>query len=347
MTVSIKRFDILDGETDLPVSDFLTSDNTSILNSVNNSLIEVTEEVETFLENAKQTLDIGNISLPDVNLDVIKDFIPDGIDFRKTKDMLSNAYDSKSLSLKDADKLIKSLMSDNPLAAAGILQMPSDCKNNALGNSPAGKSFGKEVDCNGNKKSANGDCSTKNFGESIGKLTGGTFNFDFSDLDSLLNTLTSLSSMGYDLNLCGIFSAISSGITDSNLLSRASASVLGGLVSKSDVLGMLDLASSSVGLHTKLEFPDVASKMLKSFNLPTSMSEIDLVSLTGRFEGAMEIFDNTWKASGLDGMLSSQGVKSEELSTLYTGSVMENVFDSSLLDVAPISDDVFLLAAYT
>lgn len=336
MAIPIKRFEFLDEQTNLAIADVYSESNTDILNSPMNELKTMSSDIEEFLGSGIQSAKDG---LP-------LDTLPN--DLRISKDSLGNLADVGNLLPKDWTSLISSMLPDNPLAQSDFSQMSSRCKQKAGSRRGSGKPYGTANSCGAGSKPAKGSCgsSSKQFGKAMNKATGGAFTSDFLDLDGLLSGVVGLSSMGYDMNLCNVFGSLATQIPNTDLLSKASGSLIGGLNSSGNVMGMLDLASSSTALNTKAYNPSTITGMLSGFNFPKEIKQSNNSNLAERFTGAMEIFDGKWNQSGYDGILSTQGVQNSDMGSLMQQKALDNIYDSTQLNIAPADDYSFLSTSF-
>lgn len=330
MSIPAKRFTFLDEETNIGITDFFTGSNTDILNSPINELKSVSADIEEFLTNA---VDKGSLLLEDAQ--------------RMTDDLLSNMEDLTGLDAKAIMEQVKTLIPDNPIAQSLFNQLDSTCKGRALGRSGSGRPYGSQNSCNGSKRPAGAQCggSSKAFGSAIQAMSGGQYNFNYEDFDSQFNSLTSLSSMGYDMNMCNVFSTLSSGLPN-DLTSRASGQLVDTLTKTKNIVGLFDLSSASGGLTTKLFNPNTTTAMLSNFIFPKEIRERDSSSLADRYTAAMEIFDEQWSQSEYDQMLSTKGVSNVNMRELMRRRSLDNIYTQDMLDVVPDNDHDFLLMAY-
>lgn len=337
MAIPVKRFQFLDEETNVAVADFYNGSNTDILNSPMNELKTVDADMEEFIGNAVQS-----------SKEQVWQIIP-STDTRTSTDSLGNLSDLENLAPKELTSKLNSLFPGNSLAQSAFSQLPSRCRNRAGSRGGSGRPYGQSNNCNGNSRPANGNCGSggsKQFGNAISQMTGGNYAFDFLDLDSMLGNITGLSAAGYSMNMCGVFGSLSQGVPHLDMLSKASGSLLGGLNSSNNVLGMLDLASSSGNLQTKLFNPSSITGMLSGFKFPTEIKQRNNSDLANRFTGAMEIFDNKWNQSSYDGRLSTQGVSNESTRSLMQQRALDNIYDENNLDVVPTDDYSLYSAAF-
>lgn len=337
MTVTAKRFKFLNEETNVAISDFVT--NTSdIFNSVNNEVKELLGTTEDFIKGA----------IKDSGIQGLKDQIPkDSV--REVKQLYGDLKDITKFSTKDVDKAIRDLLPDNPIVQSAFGKLSGSCKNKALGKGGLGKPYDANINCNGKKRQANaGSCNSGELGNVLNKLTNGNYQSEYSDLNRNLKNLVALSSYGYEMNMCGVFGALS-GSLNKDVLSRASGALLGQLASDKNTLGILDLAGASAGLHTLLEYPKGIKDSLTNFKIPSEVLDSGKMDLGERFTGAMTLFKNNWNRSEEDNLISLASVESfnSQLDESLSCSRLGNSFTENDLDVIFDDDDSVFSSAYS
>lgn len=330
MGLPAQRFQFLDDETNIGISDFFNGSNTDIMNLPINELKEISPDIEAFITNALQN---GELPLPTGE--------------RNSTDLLANLKDLTSLDARGMLEQVKELFPDNPISQSLFSQLSTSCKGRALGRNGGGRPYGSNNSCNGSKRPAGAKCgsSSKAFGGAMRDYTNGGFDFQYQDLDKQYRNLTAMSSMGYDMNMCNVFSSLSSGLP-TDMLSKASGQLVSTLTSSKNIVGLFDLSSASAGLKTKLFNPATITSMLSSFVFPTEIRERDSSSLSDRFTGAMSLFDNHWSLSSHDQILSTQGIKNPKMRQLMQRKSLDNVYDHNHLDVAPSDDASFLSLSF-
>lgn len=344
MPVAAKRFDFLNEETNVAIADFSKLKDNSILNSVNNELKMMSADVSEFINNAVQ--DASALKPPsdlDKAIDATKDLV------RNTKEIFGSIKDLKILDSKTLDKTISDILPDNPLIKSAFNQISSKCKTGGFSGGGLGKPYNPSINCNGNKKNASGGaCNTGQFSDILNKLTGGSYNSAFNDLNKMLKQLISLSKYGFNLNMCGVFGALANGITDKNLLSRASGALLGDLASKSNINGFMDLAAGSVGLHSLLEYPNGLKDTFNNFSKPAEFLENGLSNLAGGVKGAASIFNENWNKAS-DGLLSIDifDKKDNTLNDVFKAETLNKYIPNvDNLDFIPDDNDSYFNLAY-
>jgi hypothetical protein len=267
---------------------------------------------------------------------------------RTTRDLIANVKDSTVLNPAALNKKVLDLFPDNPLARSVFSQLSEKCKTPALNNHSLGKPYKPTVSCNGKPSAAsNGPCNAGSFGDILNKLTGGGYDAVYKDLNQLLNRVMALGSFGYKMNMCGVFNAVTSGMGDKSMLSRASAGLLGMLSKSGNSNGALDVISASAGLSPLSDLPSAIPMTLSSFSMPDGIKESGLSDMSDRMMGGAELLNETWdKAS--DGMLSTVNLGSynDDLASVMNASRKDIAIDENSLSFIPNSDHVFLSSVY-
>lgn len=337
MAISAKRFQFLDEETNVALADFQDPSSSDIFNSPNNQQDEMTADMQDFIENAAESA-----SLPSMNA------ATDEI-LRKSKELSSSIRDLTGLSSKQIEALTASIFPNNPLAKNAFGQLAQRCRDGALGNGGFGRPFDPTIDCNGSRQAAGRmGCTSSQFGNLLDKLTNGQYSALFNDSNGLLLALLSLSALGYNLNMCGVFGALSNNLS-SDILSRGAAGLLNMLGSGGNVLGALDIAKnvSLKGLYPSLENPGAVGTIMTGFRMPGDLVENDYPGFTDGFQGGMDSIDDSWMTSSHDGILSSSTISSSngDRALMYQCRQMDNIFTEANYNQIPSSDFDFFAAS--
>ena len=327
MTISAKRFKFPDQES-VAILDFTRNDSSSVYNSPNNQMAEISANMEEFLSNSVQTL-------PNIVNPIAKQ---DNPLIRIAKGITGTISDVTGLKTDSIDSLIDTLLPGNTQAQSAFGRLPILCKNGALGNMGGfGKPYNPSMDCNGHQRnvgnSANG-CSASRFGGVLGQYTNGNYSTNFFDFDSMLKSLMGLSNFGYDLNMCGIFGSMMQGLPY-GVQSRASGGLLGMLGNKGNTLGFMDLAAASTGLATLLENPSGITTAFAKFIIPKDIKENGLNGLADGLDSAAGNIDHHWGNSRNDGLISiaDRNRYTGSLGNVYNSRLMNNIFSEDDIDV--------------
>ena len=336
-SITAKRFQFLDNETNLATSDFFDQTTEGILNSPNNELKIPSPGIESFLANLTQSVDLSSLTNKIPGMDSI----------RKTRDMLPNMSDMSNLLPQELSNKMSSLLPGDRLGGSFLNQLSSGCKERAGSWGSTGRRYREYNEYNGNRRYSDSPCSSDIFGNAINSYTGGKFDSKFSNINEQYSNLTSLSSFGSNIGMDGVFGALSEKMgLDPNVLSRASGSLMGNLSSRGDIMGLMDVASSSGGLHTMLENPSSIVSVLNSFAIPNQVRQNDMGDFADEFDGSLSNIDSRWKQSDFDDLISTNGVSSPNMSDLFRTKTMNNVFTEDQLNHPVIDDSAFLSISF-
>lgn len=339
MTISATRFKALSEETNVAIADLSNIDAESVLNSPNNLIKEASGELTDLIQTETDESDLLNKlkSLKDEYADDIRD--AKGV-FGKLKDLSGNI--PKSIEGKVGD-----LFPAGGMAKNAFSQLASKCKTSALGRGGLGKPYDPSINCNGkNRNATSGACNTGQYSDIINKLTGGAYNSAYNDANSILGNLMALAGYGYNMNMCGVFGALSGGIGNTNLLTRASAGLWESLSTSGNTFGIFDLAGASAALNPGLEFPEGVSTFFSNYKMPGEIKEFDYSDLKDRISTSMDSFEDGWDSSEIDDLISTSKISSlnDNLGDVFRSSAMEN-FNSDDMSAIVADDFSFFNAA--
>lgn len=334
MTISAVRFKSLDKQYNVPVLDFKNVNSSDIFNSPNLDTKVIDNKLQAFLDNGQQ--------VPKINLGGAKDSL-----MRKAKGAMAAIADLSKLGPKDIDKAISGMIPNNPVAQSIFNQMSDKCKKKGLSNGGLGKPYDANVSCNGKNRKAKDGCSSLSYGNFLNRITGGQYNSKYQNLNDSLKNLISLSKFGYNMNMCGVFSALS-GDLNKNVLSRASGSLLGHLGATSNLLGVFDLAGSSSGLHTAIENPAGLNSVFNNLKRIPEMTNSALPDLSEKLLTSAEAIKGDWMTGSTPGTLSTafSDVRNSNVSDLFSSKLMDIKTDPVNLNTIPASDLGFMTSAY-
>lgn len=353
MAIAAKRFEILTGETNVGINDFLEKKNSAILNLDSMVVLPITEAIQSFTDVAIQDpIYIDKLMAEAAQFAKTFDAQP-ATEVRTTKDLLGVVKDISKLSPKNLEKMLTGMIPGNSALNNTLFgNMSLLCKQNNFGFDGFGKPFDLTVNCGGGNRGTGANCNNGQFSNILNKLTGGAYNAAFTDLNAILKNLMSLSLFGYGLNMCGVFGALAGSVTDTKVLNRAAAGIGSTLAEKGNSLGMFDLASSTVALGLKpiLEVPNIVNKFLTNFKSPLGTKENNQSNVANQILATAEINNPTWNYNTNDNMLSieeaSMGYNSD-VGKMFTSKTLDNTFSQDNLNYIPSDDFTFTNVAYS
>lgn len=336
MTIAANRFKNLDNQFNIGITNFLSAADDAILNIPDINVNVITPELADFINKSLQTPVVKPSSIADSTV-------------RAAKNALGAIKNLSSLSTKDIDKLVSGLLGGNASAQSLFNKLGPKCSTKGLSTGKLGKPYDANIDCNGKKRKGNSKgCTSSEYSNVLNKLTNGRYEATSKDLNSALQNLVALSKYGYDVNLCGVFTELSTGL-GKNLLSRASGALLGHLGLTSNPLGVFDLAGASAGLHSLIENPGAITGVFKNFKIPSEIPGKDLSGFCDRLTGSMTLIKDDWNKSAYDGMISTSFSSefNSSVDTVFKAKQTGNSFSITNLNTPIIGDDTFLATAYS
>jgi hypothetical protein len=352
MAIPAKRFEILTGETNVGINEFLEKKDSVILNLDSMVVLPITEELQGFADVAIQDPTyIDNLLAEAAQFAKTFDAQP-STEIRTTKDLLGAVKDLSKLSPKNLEKTLVSMLPNTGALNSTLFgNMSLLCKQNNFGFDGFGKPFDLSVSCGNQTRGTGSNCNNGQFTNIINKLTNGAYDGVFNDLNAVLKNLMSLSLFGYGLNLCGVFGALAGNVTDTKVLNRAAAGIASNLSEKGNSLGMFDLAASTAALGLKpiLEAPNIVNKFLTNFKLPFDTKQKNESDIADRILATAEINKSSWDRSPADDILAieeaSMGYNSD-LGNAFQSKTMDNSFTENDLNYIPSDDFTYTAVAY-
>ena len=350
MAIPAQRFKFLDKETNLPSQKFTSELDSSILNTALNGDMPTSESLQSLIDSAIQS---ANDQLAEAESSFNVDDIVDAVT-RSTKDIASSLIDLTSLSDKGLTSFLSDIIPDVGIAK-NIKGMLQKCKTQNGGYGIPGRPYDVSMNCGaGNVSLGSGgygrgnSCNAGSYANLLNKLSGGDYNAEFNDYNKLLQALMSLGGMGYNLDMCGVFSALSSGMPN-DVLSKGAGGLLSVMGQAGKTNAVLDIASSAVGLTPLLYNPSATSTFLGNYKKPKSTNENGLLTLASRTMAGLELLDDGWNKSDYDNSLSLKNAStySSDLDNVLTCKLTDKSYGLNQLDEAPSLDDDFLFASYS
>jgi hypothetical protein len=335
VSIPAKRFQFLDQETDVAVADFFSAKDAAILSSPNLEVPDISDDMQNFFSQLTQAAETAETPSDDL--------------LRQAKGAMGSFKSLGTLSTKDVQSQISGLIPNNPIAQNAFKQLSTSCQANSQKRISPMKPYNAKVSCGAKSRIGkdSGGCAPGSFGDLLNKLTGGAYKNTVSDRNKILQNLLNLTGMGYSMNMCGVFGALSTGV-DLNVLSRASGLMFSELGSTKNTLGVFDLAGASAGLAALKEVPSGISNFLGKYINPTEVKENSYGDLGDRLTGSMELFDPNWNKSSFDGSLSTgfSDTFSPDLDKLFSSKAMDRTITASSLNDIPDDDMGFMSMAY-
>lgn len=354
MAIKAQRFDAMDFDSNVGTASFGKDADSSVMNSPINALKEKSTTLNDLISTGSESAAKASTSAREY-LDSLES------SSRFTKDIKSSFTDLSSLPAKYSSEFFSEISLGNAGMAKSLSGMAKRCSagGNGMGAGVPGKPWDMSMNCGGGNVSlgkgggsSGSGCNASSFGNMLNSLTGGSYASSFKDLNSMLRSLMSLAGFGYNLGMCGVFSALGKGLPN-DVLSRASGSLLDTMGSSSNTNGFLDLASSAVGLTPLLDNPSAIGNFFSHFKQPSNTTDSQLSDLADRVMGGSELLDDSWNqvdTTGFAGLtfpsgpsVSEVGMCTPDLRRVFGAKLTNRSFGSDELDLIPSMDEDFFL----
>lgn len=342
MATATKRFTSFDRETNISTAAFDSTVDGSIFNSPENALKTANKNLEDLIASSMSAIDAEKAAMEAAFSDEI----------RSVKDITSQVSDLSKLPKAKLDEFLGGLAGGNAFLQKSLNGLLQKCSTKGLSAGLPGKPFDTSINCGSGKlglgaTGGSKSCNAGSYSDVLNKLTGGEYVSGYKDINSALKNLMSLSGLGYDLGMCGVFGALA-GNLPTDALSRASAGLLSSLGAAGNLNGFLDVAKSSLGLSPLLVNPGVLTGFVDNFTLPGNVGPNKLLETTERSLGGMELLDESWFTSQDTGALSWEimNEKSDDLYSCFETKLSDYSFPEVDLDVVSGGDMDFMMGSY-
>lgn len=302
MTILAKRFDFLDKETNLGVSDFITAADSNIRNIEIPDIQEVSDTLSSFLSPINDVINQGGDGIDGAISNALSgidlgDFSPSEF-FRESKDLLGIMGDIAKMPSKLLDNLLDGLFPGGGIAKNLAKSIFKVC-NSAGGGFGNMRPFDVGMDCNGNSLAGSkGNCKPSGISNLLDALTGGAYGKGSKDINALVNAVMGVALGSYDANMCGGFTAASSLLGDNkNALNRAGVLTMSGLSNKHNVRGMMDVLNTADPSNINIQNPSALKGLV----------------------GNPNVSENHYGENGTKPFMNQFGVDSRGINSIYEG----------------------------
>lgn len=342
MAILAKRFDFQDKESQVATAGFTGELPSSILNDPGNALLPKSETLDDIIKSESQKTVVVT-----KETDVLDSVT------RASKDLRGKLSDLKNLPKAGIDQVLGEISGGDVQLQRNLGNILSKCSARGMGTGLPGRPFSPSISCGGNSSGVGGrgkggaSCDAFSFMDVLNRLTGGAYGGIYSDVNAGLKSLMALAGYGYNMGMCGMFSAFSGGLPGI-AKGRAMGGLMDQLGSAGNITGIFDLAKNATGLAPLLTNPSGLSSFFDNFSLGGRYSEKDFVSLADQSLGAAELFDEGWNSSEYDDLLSFSEANrySEDLGDVFEAKLYQRSFTEDTLDEIPSGDDDFLVSSY-
>lgn len=300
MAIVAKRFSFLDTETNLGTTDLYNLVDTDPRNMPSLDISSVVGKLDGFLkENRTDDIDSLLKKVGDAEIGVS----------RITKDFFSGKVDLTGEAASKLNELADKMFDKNSKIQSTVKQLATKCQGFMMGGLGSRKPAKKLIDCGNNTRQDKGTpCNLDLFSDVMSKLSNGLYVPKGIDISALEKMIAGVGGQGYTIGMCNVYPAVTGGITDKNVLNRAAATLLGKVAMDSDMFAVTDIGRHlQDGLSITSVVPDISSKIMSNFELPSEIRDQDLSSFSTGFSLSMTNIDPNWNLSD-DGLISSKNL---------------------------------------
>lgn len=342
MPIAAQRYKFLDEETSLSVMSFESAFDSSIFNSPENALKESNPELAEMISSAKEAYSNGEEKYKDVVSEAS----------RAVKGLSGQVVDYTKIPQNTIDEMLGKMSGGNASVKKSLSGMLSSCSKKGMSKGVPGKAFEPTINCGSGKSKlgqsgTNSACNASSMNDLLSRLTGGAYQQGYKDLNDALKALMALAGTSYDFGMCGVFGALSKGLS-SDIVSRAAGGLLGVLGASGNVNGFLDVAKSSFELNPLIENPGAIGSFLTNFKNPSNVADSLVRDTAERAFGGLELLSPDWSSNALSGDLSWGMIDniSPDLYSCMSAFSTDNEFNELSLDVPIEDDNTWMSASY-
>ena len=230
--------------------------------------------------------------------------------------------------------LVDDLFPDNMLGIAnGLKSMSKVCRNQALS---AGLGFGNFANPNCDGLSINtGNCPPNSAAKLIDPAGISSLNSLIEQGKNLLGKILSLANLGFNAGLCGVFAAVTQGVTSLPILTTAAAIAVNQQAIKGNISAVFDVSKTAVakGLNIAAAIPATVSNIttgVKNLNMFKNNQKLEAGQ---RVTASLQTLDPKWNLSDDKKISISKFHDSPLMSevsnlALSTGNIVKNSLNS-------------------
>lgn len=363
MAIEERRFEAFDKEFNLATVDLTVIKDHEIINTASNSVKQISSAVSGALGSLKSALNIDGIKASikqgmaavtsiqktiQSNIDAAKGLYNDVLNselVREVQGLYDSIMDLSKLDIGDIENALFDLFPDNHELRSLFNSIADNCKSKSFAGGGLGKPFDIDIGC-GTKDGKDG-CTTANMANFLNSASGGAYASAYEDKNKLLEGLTKLSNIGYDVNLCGIFGGM---IADAkydgknDVLMRGASLILAQQAPKGNATAILDMSKSASTTKPHIQLPNVVELAATGFKADKTVSEKEYVNFSDRYVAALEALDPNWVKD--DGKVTSSkfGKVNNEFNEMLSVRARSRNVPVDLDEVTDIGDEVALFA---
>ena len=301
--IQSKRFQFLDQETNVSISDFINANSSDILNTLRPLLLSVTPQLSALL---------NGLGFPDLEKEIgnLTNEALGGLT-RLGKDALSSVTDLVGLTPKDIETFGQDLFSgiDGGLSAFKSL---TDTAQQAI---MMGASLYSDV----NMFIQSGEQYIQGFGgdlqsvygvtELLGRVTNGQFDPEIVDQFSLERMIGGLSYASFKTGLPGGFTAMANSVDNIQAVNNALVVLSGRMAREGNINALKEMAgvitNNALSQNVYQYIPDISTEIVTGYSIPVNTKELGLSDCFGDVNNTLDTFSPGWNTSR-DNMVSSR-----------------------------------------
>lgn len=318
MTIPAQRFSSLTSDFNVGSQSFQSLKDNEILNAPLNSFEDAMNSAKDLISQLKE--------LEQDVLNPAKDLIQEAT--RVAQDFVSSFTDMAKLPESAIEGFLNDLFPGSMSGASNAFKNISKlCRNKALGSAAA---FGKVPipKCDGMNVGF-GNCSPSQAANALGRAGINGMNSILDKARNALAAVLSLANAGYNANLCGVFAAVTDGITSIPLLTSSAGILANQQGGQGNLSAIFDIVKGVAGngLNVAGVFPGTVEAIAKGVTSLGQNYQNDANTMGDSFLSSLEAIDQDWGGS-LDGITSVAKVAaSSVLPTIGSNLLKNKTFD--------------------
>ena len=342
MAIAAQRFKFLNEQTNLPVKDFFSINTSDILSR---SVTDITGAISG-LANLVGAGNIGG------TISMLGNIAKESAleTKRLTRDFYSSLNSISNWTSQEIHAASAAMFPNDPVIQNAFNQIGDGCKAKILSGLSNCVNKRRLSEINGLRSFTNDrSCSAASFTALINKITKGLYAPTLTDQCALMKMVAGVAIRGFEIGLPAVFSALSGQIEDKSLLAQAGVTVINSTANDGNMLGVMDVANSSVGPMLKTIDPNITSNILRNFNVPEEYFERDIGTFYDSFGASMTNLDPSWNqiqfANDMVPSLSNFDTTNSSIAKLFQAQNLESSVSFPLDGSVPIPSTSNFLSA--
>lgn len=224
--------------------------------------------------------------------------------------------------------------------------MTKVCRNKALGSSLGIKGKLPNPKCGGMSIGTPG-CSSSNATNLINQATLASLAQTQKLLNNALNQIVALGNIGFGANLCGVFGAITQGLTDSSIIGGAAGLLLNQQGMAGNLQAVFDISKNLNDINIISDFPNTISNIAENVMVPFNNFQNDVFQMSDRITGSFGAINSAWdKAETGIASVANLGLRNDELGNIFSCKASNTSVDVHNLDAVQTTPDAPVLSSY-